>query len=200
VAVRDAEAAVEAARPLGGHAVALKLDATGLAHKSDVGAVVLDLIGDDAVRSAANDLLALGRAHDLDVRGLLVEPMADPGVELIVGLHRDPSFGPAVVVGLGGVFTEILDDVAIRLAPIRHDAALAMLDALRGSRILDGARGRVAVDREAVADLIVALARLAWERPEILEVDLNPVIASAAGALAVDALVVLAAVAEPVDG
>ncbi|HYH93817.1 MAG TPA: acetate--CoA ligase family protein [Candidatus Saccharimonadales bacterium] len=192
VAVPHADAAVEAARPLAGHAVALKLDATGLVHKTDIGGVRLGLVGDDAVRAAATELLALGRRHGLDVRGLLVEPMADPGVELIVGLRRDPSFGPAVVVGLGGVLTEVLDDVSIRLAPVGRDTALGMLDELRGTRILDGVRGAPAVDRAAVAELVVALSRLAIDRPDIVEVDLNPVIAAPTGAVAVDALVVLA--------
>lgn len=192
IAVPDADAAVEAARPLGGHAIALKLDAAGLAHKSDLGLVALDLVGDERIRVAAADLLAAGRRHGLDIRGLLVEPMADPGVELIVGMHRDPSFGPAIVVGLGGVLAEVLDDVAIRLAPVPPDEALAMLDSLRGARILDGVRGRPAVDRPAVVEMIIALSHLAIDRPDIVEVDLNPVIASGAGALAVDALVVLA--------
>jgi acetate---CoA ligase (ADP-forming) len=190
VAVPDAEAAVEAARPLGGHAVALKLDAEGMAHKSDLGGVLLDLIGDDAIRSAAQELLAIGRRHGLPMRGLLLEPMADPGVELILGLRRDPSFGAVVVVGLGGVLAEVLDDVAIRLAPVARDEALTMLDELRGSRILDGVRGGSPIDRGAIADLVVALSRFADEHPEIDEVDLNPVIASANGALAADALVV----------
>ena len=124
--------------------------------------------------------------------------MADRGVELIVGLRRDPSFGPAVVVGLGGVLTELLDDVAIRLAPLDRETALGMLAELRGARILDGVRGSQPVDRGAVVDLIVALARLGDARPDIVEVDLNPVIASAKGAVAVDALVVLASpAAEP---
>jgi acyl-CoA synthetase (NDP forming) len=117
--------------------------------------------------------------------------MAASGVELIVGLRRDAQFGLAVVVGLGGIFTEVLDDVAIRLAPVGHATALAMLDELRGRRILDGIRGRAAVDRDAVADLIVGLSRLATERSDIVEVDLNPVIATPGGAVAVDALVVL---------
>jgi acyl-CoA synthetase (NDP forming) len=124
------------------------------------------------------------------MRGLLLEPMADPGVELILGLWRDPSFGAVVVVGLGGVLAEVLDDVAIRLAPVARDEALTMLDELRGSRILDGVRGGSPIDRGAIADLVVALSRFADEHPEIDEVDLNPVIASANGALAADALVV----------
>ena len=191
-ATADPDGAVAAAAAFGGGPVVLKLDAVGLAHKSDVGAVRLGLLGPLAVQAAAAELLQLGRDRDLDVRGLLIEPMARPGLELIVGATRDPLFGPAVMVGLGGVFTEVLDDVAIRLAPLDRAEALAMLDDLRGRALLDGARGRPAVDRGAVADLVVALARLAWERPDIVEVDLNPVIVGADGALAVDALVVLA--------
>ena len=192
VAVRDIDGAVEAARPLAGHAVALKLDAAGLAHKTDLGLVELDLVGDDRIRAAATRLLDAGRRHGLDIRGLLVEPMADPGLELIVGARRDPSFGPVVMVGLGGVLTEVLDDVAIRLAPLDDEAALAMLEDLRGRRLLDGVRGRAAVDRPALAAMIAALSRLVTERDDILEVDCNPVIASSDGVLAVDALVVLA--------
>ncbi|MGH2477124.1 MAG: acetate--CoA ligase family protein, partial [Candidatus Limnocylindrales bacterium] len=191
IAVPDADAAVEAARPLGGHAVALKVDAPGLVHKSDLGLVRLGLIGDDAVRAAADDLFATARRHGLDARGLLVEPMADAGLELIVGLRRDPSFGPVVLVGLGGLLAETIDDVAIRLAPIGRDEASAMLADLRGAALLDGVRGRPRADRAAVVDLIVGLARMAVDRPDIAEVDLNPVIASPDGALAVDALVVL---------
>jgi acyl-CoA synthetase (NDP forming) len=192
VSVPDADGAVAASRSMGGRAVALKLDAIDAPHKSDLGLVRLGLHGDDAVRAAAAELLNAAAAHDLDARGLLVEPMAAPGVELIVGLRRDASFGPAVVVGLGGVLTEVLDDVAIRLAPVDRETALSMLAELRGARILDGMRGGAAVDRDAIADLIVALAALGDARPDIVEIDLNPVIAAAAGAMAVDALVVLA--------
>ena len=193
IAVPDADAAVEAARPLGGHAVALKVDASDLPHKSDLGLVRLGLVGDEAIRAAAEELFAAARHHGVDARGLLVEPMADPGVELILGLKRDASFGPAVVVGFGGVLAEVLDDVAIRLAPVSREQALAMLGDLRGARLLDGVRGRPPVDRLALADLIVALSCLGDARPDIVEIDLNPVIASPDGVLAVDALVVLAA-------
>ena len=196
ITAADADAAVAAARSLGQRPVALKFDAAEVPHKSDLGLVRLGLLGDDDVRAAADALLATARGHGLDAGGLLVEPMADPGVELIVGLRRDASFGPAVVVGLGGLLTEVLDDVAIRLAPVDRETALGMLAELRGAQILDGVRGAAAVDRGAVADLIVALARLSEARPDIVEVDLNPVIASATGALAVDALVALAARAE----
>jgi acyl-CoA synthetase (NDP forming) len=189
-AVTDAPAAVAAARKIG-HAVAVKLDAVGLTHKSEVGGLALGLRGDDAVYGAALTLLETGRRHGLTVRGLLVEPMAVPGVELILGLRRDSQFGPAVLVGLGGVLTEVLDDVAIRLAPLDAAAADAMLDELRGARLLGGVRGRGAIDRAAVVAMLVALGRLGIERPDLIEVDLNPVVASASGAIAVDALVVL---------
>jgi acyl-CoA synthetase (NDP forming) len=117
--------------------------------------------------------------------------MAAPGLEMIIGLRRDPQFGPAVLVGLGGVLTEVLDDVAVRLAPVDDVSAGAMLDDLRGARLLRGVRGRPPVDRSAIVAILVALSRLGIERPDLLEVDLNPVLATAVGALAVDALVVL---------
>ena len=192
----DAPAAVSIARAIG-RPVALKLDAIGLVHKSDVGGVALGLRGDDAVYSAALALFETGRRRGLTVRGLLVEAMAMPGVELIVGLRRDPQFGPAVLVGLGGVLTEVLDDVAVRLAPIDAAVAGAMLDDLRGARLLRGVRGRPPVDRGALISMLVTLGRLGAARPDVLEIDLNPVIATAGGAIAVGALVVLE---EPGDG
>jgi acyl-CoA synthetase (NDP forming) len=190
----DAEAAVAAAADLG-YPVALKLDAAGLAHKSDAGGVRLDLADEDAVRRAAADLLASGEQlrSEADVRGLLVEPMAAAGLELIVGLARDPQVGPIVLVGLGGILAEALDDVVLALAPVGRDEALATLARLRGARLLDGVRGRPPIDRGAVADILVGVGRLGLERPDIKAIDLNPVIASAVAAIAVDALVVIAA-------
>ncbi|MEO8436873.1 MAG: acetate--CoA ligase family protein [Chloroflexota bacterium] len=186
----DAASAVAAARRIG-RSVVLKLDAVGLAHKSEVGGVALGLRGDDAVYAAALNLLEIGRRRGLTVRGLLVEAMASPGVELIAGLQRDPQFGAAVLVGLGGILTEVIDDVAIRLAPIDAATAGAMLDELRGAPLLRGVRGQPPVDRDALVGLLVALGRLGIERPDVLEVDLNPVIASGSAAVVVDALVVL---------
>ena len=192
--VADASGAVEAALALGGP-VAVKLDAPGLAHKTDVGGVRLGLSGEAAVRAAAEDLLATGERLAAGgagrVRGLLVQPMAPPGAELIAGIQRDPQFGPVVIVGLGGVLAEVLDDISLRLAPVSTEEALAMLVELRGAAVLDGVRGGPAVDREAVAALLVTLGRLAVARPDVREVDLNPVIAGPHGAVAVDALVVV---------
>jgi acyl-CoA synthetase (NDP forming) len=190
IVATDADAAVVAAERLG-YPVALKLDAVGAAHKSDIGGVRLGLNDAPSVRAAHAVLCAAGRAAELDIRGVLVAPMAPGSTELIVGLERDPMFGPAVLVGSGGVLAEILDDVAIRLAPVGHLAALAMLDGLRIAPVLAGARGRRPVDRTALADLIVGVARLGVDRLDVAEIDLNPVVAGAGGAIAVDALVVL---------
>ena len=140
--VPDAAGAVDAARRLGGP-VALKLEAADLWHKSEVGGVALGLHGDER-RPRGRDRDARLGATPPGSRssGLLVEPMAAPGVELILGLQRDPLFGSAVLVGLGGVLAEVLDDVAIRLAPVTPRAAMSMLDDLRGRALLDGVRGR----------------------------------------------------------
>jgi hypothetical protein len=191
MAASDADAAIAAAEHLG-WPVALKLDATDIAHKSDIGGVRLGLNDASAVREAVAALLAAGRSAGVDVRGVIVEPMAAPGVELIVGFRRDPMFGPVILVGSGGVLAEILDDVTIRLVPIDRELALAMIDALRSAPMLAGARGHPPVDRTAIADLLVAVARFGAGRPDVLEIDLNPVIAGPAGALGVDALIVVA--------
>jgi acetate---CoA ligase (ADP-forming) len=121
--------------------------------------------------------------------------MAKVGVELIAGARRDPQFGPLVLVGIGGVLAEVLDDVSIRLAPITRDDAREMLAELRGARLLDGQRGRPGVDKTAIVGLLVALGKAVSAHPEWREVDLNPVVASRSGAVAVDALIV----ADPVD-
>ena len=189
--VVDVLGAVAAAEAIG-FPVVLKLDATGIAHKTEVGGVRLDLADPTAVRLAAEELLGIGRSRPMGLRGLLVEAQAQPGVELIVGLKRDSQFGPIVLVGLGGVLAEVLNDIALELAPVTRAAAAAMLGRLRGAPILAGVRGSPAVNRAAVVDLIVALGRLGWERSDLLAVDLNPVIATAGGVLAVDALVVVA--------
>jgi acyl-CoA synthetase (NDP forming) len=185
----DADEAVSAARSFAGPVV-VKLDVVGLAHKSDVGGVRIGLAGDDAVRTAARELLALELPDGAVGRGLLVARQLE-GVELILGGRRDPSFGPLVVVGLGGILAEVLDDVAIRLAPVEPDEAAAMLDELRGATVLAGVRGRPGIDRDAVVDAIVRLGRLIADDPTIIEVDANPVISGPLGTAAVDALVVV---------
>jgi acetate---CoA ligase (ADP-forming) len=188
VAVRTADDAVAAAGVIGGEVV-VKVDAEGLAHKSDIGGVRAGLHDADAVRAAARDLLELPLPAGSRRRGLLVAPHFD-GPEMIVGGRRDASFGPIVLVGLGGVLAEAIGDVAVRLAPVDLDEAAKMLDELRGKRILEGSRGRPGIDRAAVAATIVALGQVLVDDPALVEVDLNPVISGPAGTAAVDALVI----------
>ena len=186
-------AAVAAWRELGGGPVALKLDAPSLAHKSDAGGVALALADEAAIEAAVTALSRAASRAGVVARGLLVEPMAPAGVELIVGGRRDAVFGPAVLVGAGGILAEVLDDVAVLLAPVTRDEVLARLQGLRGAALLRGVRGSDPVDLDAVADLVVAVGDLLVAEASIVEIDLNPVIAGPGGAVAVDALVVLEA-------
>lgn len=179
VAATAAEAAA-AAEELGFPVV---LKAQGVVHKSDVGGVRLGLQDAAAVRAAAGEMT--GAIAGLD--GFLVQEMASSGVEIIVGGKRDPVFGGVVVVGFGGVWTELLGDVALRRAPVTEDEAHAMLGELRAGALLDGYRGAASRDRDALARIVAATSRLIAEHPEVEELDLNPVIAHETGALAVDA-------------
>jgi acyl-CoA synthetase (NDP forming) len=187
-AARTLAGATAAAEQVG-WPVAVKLDAPGLAHKSDIGAVELGITGPTQLAAALRRVLAAGREHEPD--GVLIQPMARRGVELIVGARRDPQFGPLLLVGLGGIYAEVLDDVILGLAPVREADALEMLGSLRHAQILDGARGRRPVNRRAVAGQLVALSDAMVRNADWLEVDLNPVIAGSTEAIVVDALIVI---------
>ncbi|HZC33087.1 MAG TPA: acetate--CoA ligase family protein [Candidatus Bathyarchaeia archaeon] len=172
-----------------GYPVVVKTDAVGLAHKSDVGAVRVGLRDGGQVRAAATELLNMKLPDGATHRGLLVAPHLE-GTELIVGARRDPSFGPLVLVGVGGIFAEVLDDVAIRLAPVSADDAGAMLDQLRGRRLLGAHRGRPGIDRAAVVDVIVRIGLAICATPEVVEIDVNPLISAPGRTAAADGLVV----------
>lgn len=179
----DAGAVLAAAGELG-YPVVLKAVAPELVHKSDAGAVRVGLGDDEELRSAAEELLARHPGATL-----LVQAQED-GVEVIVGGFRDPQFGPVVMVGLGGVLVEVLEDVAFRVAPIDEPEAREALESLRGHALLGGVRGRPAVDETALAGTVAAASRLIAAVPEMTELDLNPVFASPSGAVAVDVRVV----------
>ncbi|MDR7252537.1 acyl-CoA synthetase (NDP forming) [Nocardioides sp. BE266] len=181
-------AGLDAALAAPGMTYPVVLKATGRLHKSDGGGVVLGLESRDAALESYDDLVAR-----LDPPAVSVEAMADVdgGVELIIGSVRDPRFGPVVMVGLGGVFTEVLDDTACALAPADADIARELLLSLRGAPLLRGARGRAPVDLDALADAVVRVSVLAASHPEVAELELNPVLAGPSGVLALDARVVL---------
>lgn len=191
--VTGTEDAVRAARETG-YPVALKVVSAQILHKSDAGCVVLDVADDERVRSAVTEIHAnASRAFPgATVDGIAVEAMARPGLEVFVGLQRDPTFGPAVLFGLGGTLVELLDDVALRVLPVTRSDAAEMLEEIKGARLLRGFRGHPARDAEAVIDVLLATAKLA-EIPEIESADLNPVIVREAGhgATVVDAAIVL---------
>jgi acetyl-CoA synthetase (ADP-forming) len=182
----DAGSAKEVAASLGLPVVA-KLCGGAIAHKTERGLVRLGLSSQDEVGAAAADLLAAARPEDGDVE-LLVSTMVSGNRELIAGLVRNEQFGPCVMLGLGGILAEAVADVAFRLAPLERDDALDLIDDLGAQLLLDEFRGEPAVDREALADTLMALSRIA-EDPEVLSVDLNPLIVDDGQPVAVDALV-----------
>ena len=189
------EEAAAAADELG-YPLALKIVSPDILHKTDVGGVVLDLTDAEAVRETFPRLVAKVRQRRPRARieGVLVQRMAPPdGREVLIGMKRDEQFGPVMLAGLGGIFTEVVGDTALRVAPVTTDEALEMLRELRAYPVLSGARGQAASDFDALTEIIVAVSRLAVGCPAIAELDLNPVFVYQAGrgALAVDALVTL---------
>ena len=186
---RSPAEAEAAARDLGG-AVAVKIVSPDITHKSDVGGVALGLASPAAAGAAARDMLARVAAARPGARldGVLVQAMADGGAsELLLGMVRDAQFGPLVMVGFGGIFVEILGDVAARLAPLGHAEARAMLGELRMAPALAGARGRPPADLDALAETIVRFGWLAADVPDLRELEINPLLAGAGGARALDA-------------
>jgi acetyltransferase len=174
--------------------VALKVQSADIAHKTEAGAVALNISGDGA-RAAYDRVLAAAKKHAPHARidGVLVQPMAPPGREVILGVNRDPQWGPLLMVGLGGVLVEALGDVALAPVPLDHAAARALLGRLKGAQVLGAFRGSPPADTDALIELIVRLSQFAADHAdEIAEIDLNPVIvhAKGQGVSIVDALIV----------
>jgi len=178
-----------------GSAVALKAQSPDILHKTEAGAVMLGLSGDGAVREGYRTVLARAKAAypNAAIDGVLVQAMAKRGREMILGVTRDPDFGPMLMVGLGGIHVEVLKDVAFGPVPLGAEDALDLIGQLKGAALLDAVRGEPAADRDALARLMVALSRFAADHADaIAEIDLNPVIVHAAGEglTIVDALIV----------
>jgi acyl-CoA synthetase (NDP forming) len=189
---RSAEEAVACAQRLG-YPVALKIESRDIPHKTEVEGVSLALANAAAVDSAFTQIVSNAQRHRpaAKVEGVVVQAMAAGEVELVVGLKRDPVFGVVVMVGLGGIYVEVLKDIVFRKAPITRTEAGRMLDELKGRAILDGLRGKPAVDRGALTALISAVSLFgAAAASHLLELDLNPVLAGPRGAVAVDWLLI----------
>ena len=194
---KSADDAAAAAGRIGGP-VALKVQSPDITHKTEAGAVALGVEGGAAVRVAYAQVLANAAAGHpgAAIQGVLVQKMAPPGIEIILGVTRDPDFGPMLMVGLGGIHVEVLRDVVFAPVPIGPDEALSLLGELRGAALLDGVRGAPPADRAALAELIAALSRFAADHAELIdEIDLNPVIvhSQGQGLTVVDALIVRSA-------
>ena len=174
--------------------VALKVVSPNVAHKSDVGGVVLGLESHEEVAEGYDEIIRSVQAAQPSaiIEGVSVQEMASPGVEVIVGVTTDPQFGPVMMFGLGGIMVEVLGDVAFRLAPLGEGDARDMIDEIQGRQVLDGVRGQPPVDVGAIEAMLDQVSQFAAEHPEVAELDLNPVIASPEGAIAVDARIVLA--------
>jgi acyl-CoA synthetase (NDP forming) len=193
-AAATADDAVRAAARIG-FPVVLKVLSPQVSHKSDVGGVELNLDSETAARDAFERIRGnlAARAGDARFEGVAVEPMAKPGVELLAGTYRDDRFGAMVMIGLGGVLVEVLNDTALALAPIGGREAAAMLAGLRGAQILRGVRGLPGVDIDAIVSILETVSGFAATHPEIAEMDLNPIVAYNDGLAILDARIVLAA-------
>jgi acyl-CoA synthetase (NDP forming) len=192
--VSDADAAVRAAREIG-FPVVLKIASPDLPHKTEVGGVAVGLRSEEEVRQAHTQMLArvTTKTPRAVIDGVIVAPMAHGLSELILGSRIDPVFGPVVMVGLGGIFAEIVQDTAVQMAPVNETQAMAMLKSLKTFAVLDGARGRRRTDLKAAANAIAALSRFAVAHADsVSEIDINPLLlkAEGEGAVALDALLV----------
>lgn len=173
----------------------VKVMSPDILHKSDVGGVKIGLADAAAVADAIRTMQAVPAIAKARVEGFLVEEMAPRGVEVVIGGMRDADFGPMVMVGLGGIFVEVLKDVAFRICPITRVDAAEMLDELKGAKILDGARGGIKASREAIVDTLLKIGGenglLLQHAATIREADINPLIVSERGAVAADARFIL---------
>jgi acetyltransferase len=192
----DAAEAVELANRIG-YPVAMKIASPDIVHKSDLGGVRLNLSSPSEVRDAFDlMLLRIGqRVPDARINGVYVEKMCAKGREVILGMTRDPQFGPMLMFGLGGIFVEVMKDVTFHIAPITHEESLLMLSSTRSYALLKGVRGEARVDIDAIAVGLQRISQLVTDFPDILEMDINPFIAGRIGdeSIAADARITLKA-------
>lgn len=191
--VRGAEELAQVVAELGVQPLAMKVVSKDILHKSDAGGVRLNLSGVGALNEAYQQIMTSARAYDAnaDIDGVLVTPMAEKGVEVIIGMMRDPIFGPVLMFGLGGVFVEILEDVAFRALPLSRFDAACMIDQIKAKKVFEGVRGAAAIDKEALIELLLKVAHIVEAYPQIQALDLNPVIAYPDGYAVVDARVIV---------
>jgi len=176
-----------------GYPIVLKIVSPDIVHKSDVGGVKLGLQDDAAVGAAYDEIIAAAKqaSPNANVHGVSVQPMAKQGIEVILGMSKDPQFGPVLMFGLGGIFVEVLKDVAFRIVPLTTRDASQMVREIKGFPLLEGYRGQDPADLAKIEEAIMTLSAYVDQRPEIKELDLNPCFAYKDGIAAVDARIVL---------
>ena len=176
-----------------GFPAVLKIVSPDITHKSDIGGVKVGLASADEVKKAFDEIVAAAKKAQpkASVDGVAVQKMAPAGTEVIVGMSKDPQFGPVLMFGLGGIFVEVLKDVAFRIVPLEPRDAKQMVREVKGFPVLEGVRGQPPADLAALEGLILKLSKFVEAHPEIEELDLNPVFAYADGVIAVDARIVI---------
>jgi acetyl coenzyme A synthetase (ADP forming)-like protein len=191
--VRNEAEFLEAVAEFGHTSLAMKVVSKDILHKSDAGGVKLNLSGEADLRRGHAEILAACKLYkaDAEIEGILLAPMARKGTEVIIGVSRDPVFGPVLMFGLGGIFVEVLEDVAFRAIPLSRGDAHAMVNQIKARKILDGVRGEPAVSKDALVELLLKVSSIVDAHAEILELDLNPVIAYHDGYAVVDARVIV---------
>jgi len=172
-----------------GYPLVIKACSADMAHKTEKGLIRLDIRNDAEALTAFDEIAAQMNGA---AKTVLVQQMIRGQRELVIGLTRDPQFGPCVMFGLGGIFTEVLNDTVFRVAPLEKHDALDMMQEIKAHKILEALRGLEAVNREILADMLITVGRIGLEHESIKEIDINPLIISKGQPVAVDALVVLA--------
>ncbi len=190
--VKTRQAAISAAKQIG-FPVVMKIASPDIVHKSDVGGVRIGLDNATQVGKAHHDIITSvkDKVPDARIDGITVQQMAQPGIEVIIGMNKDAQFGPVIMFGLGGILVEILKDVSFRIVPLERKDAAEMIREIKGYTLLQGVRGQPPVNLATLEELIVKVSDFIERNPQIKELDLNPVIASPDGVVAVDARIVL---------
>ena len=187
VLVNDAKALARAGQEIG-YPVVLKGCSSDIIHKTEKGLIWVDIRNEEEASSAFEEIMGnMSGPED----AVLVQEMVKGQRELVIGLTRDAQFGPCVMFGLGGIFTEILKDISFRVAPLEKRDALDMMRDIKGHKILDAVRGMEAADMDILADILIKVGQIGLENEKVKEIDINPVIISGSKPVAVDALVVL---------
>ena len=178
-----------------GYPVVLKISSVDITHKSDAGGVKVNLQDKAAVEKAYDEIMASCTAKypNANIEGISVQGMAKAGIEVIIGMTKDPSFGPVLMFGLGGIFVEVLKDVAFRIVPLNKNDASEMINEIKGKKLLEGYRGQDPADIPFLEDMLLKLSELVDKTEGIAEIDMNPVFAYNQGAVVVDARIILEA-------